>query len=231
MIFYVGDTHGRLSDIKKIEKEAVAAGAKVIIQVGDFGMHFAKDCEVAEWFNNREGGLNWITCGGNHDNWPAWRGMPKVELFNNKVHQIAAGCFFAERGSVLNIGGENHLFFGGAESTDKVFRSEGLDWWAEETPSQEEALTFYDSMLKYQPEVVVTHEAPLRVEIKRMNRDSNPTPRTLENILKHCGHKPSRWYFGHHHIKEEWVNEGTTFYCCGVHGDYVVSSRPWGQPA
>jgi hypothetical protein len=225
MIFYVGDTHGRVSDIKKIEEEALEIGAKVIIQVGDFGMFFAPSCKVAEWFDSRDGGLTWITCGGNHDNWPAWRNMPEVDLFDGKVRQLASGCFFAERGTVLNIGGENHLFFGGAESTDKWARSEGYDWWPEETPNQDEALLFFDKMTEAKPEVVVTHEAPLRVEIGRLNRDTNPTPRALENALKHCEHKPARWYFGHHHMLDSWEIEETTFYCCGLHGEYVSTRQ------
>ena len=64
MIFYAGDTHGRIDDVKDIEKEAVKAGAKIVVQVGDFGIHFGKDCELLEWFNTRSGGLPWITCGG-----------------------------------------------------------------------------------------------------------------------------------------------------------------------
>ena len=50
MIFYAGDTHGRLDDVKNIEKMAVEAGAKIIVQVGDFGLGFNKDCSVLEWY-------------------------------------------------------------------------------------------------------------------------------------------------------------------------------------
>lgn len=223
MIFYVGDTHGRVDDIRAVEEKALEAGAKIIVQVGDFGIHFSRKCKVADWFGEREGGLNWITCGGNHDNWPLWRTLPKVNLFDGTVRQLAPGCFFAERGTVLNLGGKKHLFFGGAESTDKWFRKEGYNWWEEETPTQEEALVMFDAMQNEKPEVVVTHDAPLRIKFERMNRDANPTPRTLENILKHAGHAPARWYFGHHHVKEEWAVDGTTFYCCGVHGEYLTS--------
>ena len=222
MIFYVGDTHGQLDAIKRIEEEAEEAGAKVIVQVGDFGVHFTNDCKVARWFDERKSGLTWITCGGNHDNWPMWRNQPKVNLFGEKVIQLAQGCFFAERGTILDLGGVKHLFFGGAESTDKIYRTEGVDWWSEETPNQDEALVFFDSLQNHKPEVVVTHDAPLRVTLGRMNRDNSPTPRTLENVIKHSDYAPARWYFGHHHIKEGWDIEGTKFYCCGLHGDYYT---------
>ena len=224
MIFYVGDTHGRLDDVKEIEEAAVKAGAKIIIQVGDFGMYFdGPSCGLSEWFSSRVSGLPWITCGGNHDNWPLWRSLPEVDMFGGKVTQLAPGCFFAERGSTLNLEGEKHLFFGGAESIDKADRVEGLDWWRDETPNMEEVNNFFDAMEDFKPEVVVTHDAPLRISIKKYNRERNPTPQFLESVLKHCDHTPERWYFGHHHVVGEWNVEGTKFYCCGFHGEFYTS--------
>ena len=220
MIFYAGDTHGRIDDIKEVESEAVKAGAKIIIQVGDFGIHFNKDCPLLEWFSTRPEGLPWITCGGNHDNWPLWRSLPEVEAFGGTVIELAKGCFFAERGTELTIEGEKHLFFGGAESIDRIYRTEGIDWWEEETPNIIETNQFFDAMESFKPDVVVTHEAPLRVNVNRAERYKNTTPRNLENVLKHCEHTPARWYFGHHHMLEQWDIEGTTFYCCGLHGQY-----------
>lgn len=149
--------------------------------------------------------------------------MDAVELLGGKVRQLASGCFFADRNTVLNIKGVKHLFFGGAESTDKALRVSGRTWWEEESPNQDEALELFDAMLEQRPEVIISHDAPGRVEIDRINRETAPTPRMLENVLKHSGHKPARWYFGHHHVKEEWRIDSTTFYCCGLHGDYIVS--------
>jgi hypothetical protein len=223
MIFYVGDTHGRLDDVKEIEAQAVKAGAKMIIQVGDFGVHFGKDCELSRWFNTRASGLPWLTCGGNHDNWPMWRELPEVNMFGGSVIELAPECYFAERGTTLTLEGEKHLFFGGAESIDKVYRTEGADWWEDETPNIKEVNNFFDTMEDFKPDVVVTHDAPLRVVIKKYNREENATPRNLENVLKHGDHTPKKWYFGHHHVVGEWDLEGTKFYCCGFHGEYFTS--------
>ena len=223
MIYYVGDLHGQLNFIKQVDEAATNSNANLVVQVGDFGVHFEKECGVADWFNERSGGPIWITCGGNHDNWLKWREMDSVELFGGKVRELASGCYFADRNTVLNLGGKKHLFFGGAESTDKLSRVEGETWWKEESPTYDEGLGFFDSMLDSKPEVIISHEAPSRVDIKRINRDSAPTPRMLENALKLSGHKPARWYFGHHHVKEEWVIDATNFYCCGLHGEYIIA--------
>jgi hypothetical protein len=219
-IIYAGDTHGRVSAFESIDLDARERGASVVIQVGDFGVHFVDNCPVADWFRNREGGPTWITCGGNHDNWPVWRTMPEVQLFGGTVRELAPGCFFAERGTVLNLGGEKHLFFGGAESTDKHHRREGRDWWSEETPNYSEFTRFMDALEGEKPSVVITHDAPLSIPIWKYNRDDSPTPRNLENIFRNSAHLPARWYFGHHHINDDWEIRGVKFVCCGLHGNW-----------
>ena len=220
MIIYAGDTHGRLSAFESIDADARAEGADIVIQVGDFGVHFYDNCDVANWFKNREGGPIWITCGGNHDNWPFWRTLPEVNLFGGKVRELAPGCFFAERGTVLNIGGEKHLFFGGAESIDRYQRKEGRDWWAEETPTYPEFCKFMDALESERPQVVVTHDGPISIPIYKHNRDRSPTPRNLENVFRNSNHLPDRWYFGHHHINDNWEMRGVHFVCCGLHGHW-----------
>ena len=223
MIMYAGDTHGDVKALRAIDAEARSLKAQVVIQVGDFGVHFSdSSTAAADWFSARDRahGPHWITCGGNHDNWPKWRSLPEVELFGGKVRELAPGCFFADRGTVLNIGGEKHIFFGGAESIDKMHRVEGRDWWPEESPDYAEYCKFMDSMELHRPPVVVTHEAPSSVQIRKLNRLSNPTPRSLEGIFRNCEHKPARWYFGHHHIIEKWNIDGTDFICTGMHGEW-----------
>ena len=220
MIIYAGDTHGRLSAFQSIDADARDRGVKVVVQVGDFGVLFSNNCPVAQWFRNRQGGPIWITCGGNHDNWPIWRTKPEVQLFDGTVRELAPGCFFADRGTVLNLGGEKHLFFGGAESIDKHHRVEGRDWWPEESPDYSEFSNFMDVIESEKPSVIITHDAPSSIPIWKVDRDNNPTPRNLENIFRHSEHNPARWYFGHHHINDSWEIEGTRFVCCGIEGHW-----------
>ena len=49
-IIFAGDTHGRLDAFKSIDADAREAGHDIVIQVGDFGVHFLDNCSVAEWF-------------------------------------------------------------------------------------------------------------------------------------------------------------------------------------
>ena len=222
MIYYVGDTHGRVDAVKKVDAAAIANGVNTVVQVGDFGCHFSPGlrCNVDEYFQGRESGPVWYTCGGNHDNWATWNDMAK-EQGNPDLIRLTKDCFFVRQGATVLLEGKSHLFFGGAESTDKHMRWEGHDWWPEETPSRDEFYTFFDALNERRPDVVVTHDAPIRVVIKRLLRNENATPNGLENALKHSDYQPPVWVFGHHHRVEDWTVGETRFYCCGVHGQFV----------
>jgi len=220
-MIFAGDTHGILSAFRGIDEHAREGGEPVVIQVGDFGVLFAPECEVADYFRTREGGPIWITCGGNHDNWPLWRTMPEVELFGGKVRELAPGCFFADRGTLLTMGQNKILFFGGAESTDKHMRVPGDSWWEEESPSYSEFTQFFEAMETHKPNIVVTHDAPVCVPVLRHgNRGEQPTPRGLDNVFSLSAHKPARWYFGHHHHLDSWIVGETEFHCCGLNGEW-----------
>lgn len=224
VIFYAGDTHGRIHHIADIDKAAMEAGAEYVVQVGDFGCRWpGSPCAIFKYFEKRarknRAGPTWITCGGNHDNWDKWNQL-SAEQGHPDLVELAPGCFYAQRGSVHSLGGVKHIFCGGAESTDKHMRTAGTDWWAAETPTYSDFTLFMERMESEKPSVVVTHDAPLRVPIKRTQRDASPTPRNFENILRYSSHKPVSWYFGHHHTMDDWVIEDVLFSCCGLHGQY-----------
>ena len=224
MIYYVGDIHGRVDDVAAIDRAAVAAGVEIIIQVGDFGVRWNGSCPIVRYFLKRKRqkrqGPTWYTCGGNHDNWPEWARLQKQQD-DSKTVELAPGCFYVPRGTSIILDEKSHLFFGGAESIDKRLRIEGTSWWAEETPSAAEFQKFFDSLEDGKPEIVVTHEAPLCVTLDRPGRDTQPTPRNLQNALSYNDHAPAHWYFGHHHVKQDWEIEGINFHCCGLHGEFV----------
>ena len=139
VIFYAGDTHGRIHHITDIDNAAMEAGAEYVVQVGDFGCRWpGSPCAIFKYFEKRarknRAGPTWITCGGNHDNWDKWNQL-SAEQGHPDLVELAPGCFYAQRGSVHSLGGVKHIFCGGAESTDKHMRTAGTDWWAAETPT------------------------------------------------------------------------------------------------
>jgi predicted phosphodiesterase len=239
-IIYAGDTHGYASAFQKIDKKAIREGCKIIVQVGDCGVLWAKDHEAEKYFDGRSrrgahvSGIGtvppedcpvWYTCGGNHDNYTAFN-QKWEESGRTDVYELAPGCFGVRRGSVVSLAGQSHLFFGGAFSIDKMYRKEGVSWWPEEIPSKEEFDRFFDSLNDFCPAVVVSHDVPARVGPNSHHYGeqwrNEVVPKNLENALANSEWHPELWFFGHHHIFNEWDIDGTKFVCCGLNGQHHI---------
>lgn len=222
-LLYVGDIHGIMPHVRSVDKLAVAAGVKTIIQVGDFGIHWNDNCELVTYFNERSpDNPEWIVCPGNHENYARinaiWEAQGKVDKF-----LLAPGCYGVARGALLEIEGLYHLFLGGAHSIDRHYRTEGISWWPEEEPTYEEFLRFSDNLNTFYPPVVVTHDAPALVPAcKDSSWAQQNVPRNLENIIRLAEWQPDRWYFGHHHYTKHWKIGLTDFYCCGMGGNFQL---------
>lgn len=246
MIYYAGDFHGITRYLHALSQRADSKSA-TIIQVGDFGFgfptkrqrkKFSKNESIfdpnnppmwdtddfCQWIKKRakkENKARIITCGGNHDNWNMLYSLCREQGDSDLIELVPGSeVYYARRGAMIEVDGINHLFLGGAESTDKHKRTPSLDWWDREEPDREEFEEFFDHLNSGLVHTVVTHDAPLRVPIYRSRRSSSHTPVMLENSLALSEHKPRRWYFGHHHVLNKWDIEGTKFYCCGFHGEY-----------
>ena len=226
MIYYVGDLHGRVEDMMKIDRAAIAAGVSYVVQVGDFGIRWpGKQCSMFKYFEKRsrkiENPPTWITCGGNHENWDKWLTLAYKQGDPDLV-ELAPGCYYAKRGSVHSIDGIKHLFLGGTESTDKHLRIEGKSWWKEESPVYSDFVLAMENLEKHKPEVLVTHDVPAFVDTLFPARQALPTAKSLENLFTHSEHKPLRWYYGHYHSMLKEKRGDTTFMGCGFHGTYLM---------
>lgn len=217
--------HGR-TNLFDVVQSAETKGVRHIVQVGDLSCFWPGPKDALDrWIIKRAEQKKWtaeiLTCGGNHENWDlfdklaAEQDQDKVELYPG------SGVFYVRRGAALELDGISHLFLGGAESTDKHKRVEGLNLWEQrEEPNKEEFALFKERFNSLKPDTVVTHDAPLRVNFKRLRRNSSKVPNFLEDVLKKSKHRPRRWYFGHHHVFDKWKIDSVKYYCCGLHGQY-----------
>lgn len=225
-ILYLGDIHARTNELGSVVQSADATEDTIIVQVGDFGFGFP-DKNLEGWiekraYRNQKGKHTTpiYTCGGNHDNWDQLYDLQQqqqsdiVELYPNSK------CYYVHRGAIVKLLDIEHLFLGGAYSTDKYRRVSGRDWWNREEPSYQEFEKFFKIFDEQKPNTVITHDAPTRVKIYRQDRDDCSTVKNMENVYLMSEHRPEFHYFGHHHMLESWDIEGTKFSCCGLHGEY-----------
>ena len=102
---------------------------------------------------------------------------------------------------------------GGAHSHDMPWRKEGVSWWPQEMPSDDE-LRQSEAALDAcgrSVDVVVTHCAPTLVQGR-----IDPTFETdrLTDYLEHVRETVSfkRWFFGHYHLDRDYDDGFSALY-------------------
>ena len=226
-IFVTGDTH-RLMDIIKIDKFDREIGRDLssddyLIITGDFGGIMTGEFIRGEDFPAKEykdKGFNkfddyprtyWekkpytvLFVDGNHENHDALDLYPVEEWNGGKLHRIYKNTLHLMRGQVYTIEGRTFFTLGGAESTDKGWRTEGFSWWAREMPSVEEYEEAVSNLEKLGGKVdyIITHCAPestvCALDMKHMYyRSKNELTAFLDTIASSIEFR--NWYFGHYH--------------------------------
>ncbi len=195
-IRFIGDVHGKFSRYKDIIKNVDTS-----MQVGDMGVGFMRydfheDRKVMT--NNppydamNKGNHSYIR--GNHDN---------PEVCKRQRHWIPDGTMM------------NGVFCaGGAKSIDSAYRTEGLDWWADEELDYSESLIVYDNYHDIRPDYVMTHDCPSLISdmlISHKHNLNSVTTQLMDNMFE-C-HQPKIWVFGHWHYNFDKVILGTRFIC------------------
>lgn len=220
-VFICGDTHGTL-DVGEIEqlkiKKELDYGDYIIV-CGDCGVVWDKETlfEHSKYFENI--GCNILFIDGNHENFDMLNEYP-VEVWNGgKIHKISEHIYHLLRGQVFEILGKRFLTLGGADSSDKEWRTEHTSWWSNERITYDDIIEAKQNLEKidYKVDYVITH---------------TPSTKTLNNFIKiltQCGEaipfylrekvsstpstdildfidenvKYKQWFCGHLHIDEK----------------------------
>jgi hypothetical protein len=200
IVRYIGDVHGKYDPYKKIIRDCDRS-----IQVGDLGVGFYSPCRMTGALKSMqnpphqamtEGSHRFIR--GNHDNPLICRGHSQ---------SISDGT----------IEGDT-MYIGGALSIDRQWRTEGLDWWADEELSYTELdrlITIYSA---YQPHVMVTHDCPEShatnlVRGYEKTRYPSRTREAFQSMIE--THRPEVWIHGHWHVDLDVTIDNTRFICLG----------------
>ena len=212
MIYITGDTHGMI-DWEKInttrfpEQRDLTREDHLII-LGDFGGVWdgaEQDRYIIKTYESRN--FTTLFIDGNHENHDFLDAYPVKEWNGGNVHYISDHVIHLMRGQVYEIDGIRIFTMGGAESTDKTYRREGVSWWAREMPSDEEYEEAIRNLEKYDfdVDVVLTHCAPEGYLGKAIcTRAENRLTRFLDELITGYGLTFKHWYIGHYHRDLEW---------------------------
>lgn len=217
-IYITGDKHGEMETKRLSSKWWKTVGVPTkddyLIVLGDFGLVFNPTQSKAEkwwihWLNMKP----WTTLfvDGNHDNIDKLRDMPAEVRFSGTVGKISGKIFHLRRGEVYEIEGKKIFVMGGAQSVDKLTRTEGIDWWRDELPTRADEENAFNNLDKHgwKVDYALSHTCPREVsqilarELGFYDKNEDPTTRLLDHIKNSLNY--SRWYFGHYHIDKNYA--------------------------
>lgn len=182
LIRFIGDIHCNFKNYQRLIE-----GSEYSIQVGDFGIGFGIAPPKVS--------TNHRFIRGNHDY--------LMEIISNHdcKNWIPDGTIIY--GKIFCVGG--------AFSVDKVLRTEGVDWWADEELSTSEWYDILDLYDELRPKIVVSHDCPNQAMPYSNYKVPSRTGQALSAMFDI--HKPELWVFGHYHTSFDEVIEGTRFVC------------------
>lgn len=234
MIYITGDLHGGDSSYHiTAAKFRPAKRGDIVLCCGDFGGVWWHDYHTNEQHRRNENGflemtlrkrVLWLAVDGNHENFARLFGgeFPLVEIFGGRAYKIRENIYYLKRGEIFTIEGKTFLAFGGANSHDRFgakvaslawgggydtvpARIEGIDWWPEEIPSQDDidnALRNLDRV-GWRVDHVISHTCPSseRPFFLKSSRIPDPTETILQEIYEKLTF--ISWHFGHFHINHQ----------------------------
>jgi UDP-2,3-diacylglucosamine pyrophosphatase LpxH len=217
MVFVTGDKHGDLTEIIDFVQRFELNKDDSIIVLGDMGMCWRKDKKDLKYnvdlWTVRGNGVKLYFIDGNHENFRILNSLP----IENNMHKVADNIYHLLRGQVYEFEGKKILTMGGADSVDWFLRTKNLDWWEEETISQEDI----DRVPAGHYDYVLTHCCPRnvfeenkvylitlgRIDQDKVNHNSEDKLQQLFEKITFNHH-----YFGHYHIDKDLDGNHTCLY-------------------
>ena len=214
-VYVMGDCHigARTGDEDKLFTLNAGPEDTAII-CGDFGAVWAGDDYVlsGEYSRNTRDGevldgledLPFTICfiDGNHENHVALAKYPEIDFHGGRAHKLRNNVFHLMRGEIYEIEGFKCLTIGGAASIDKWHRTENVDWWSQECPTNEEINAMYEK-LKGVKEVdyVFTHQIPLVFKRLLFSYYPDSEDKYLMQFFDEIYNdiKLKKWFAGHYH--------------------------------
>jgi predicted phosphodiesterase len=205
-LFVVGDTHGQI-DIHKLTTKSFPLQKEldkndIMFILGDSALCWdgnGSDRYIQNWFSEKN--FTTISLMGNHENHILIQKLPIVEKYGGRLHQIKDNVFYAINGEIYTIANKTILCIGGADSTDKELRKEGISWWPQEAINIFDMRNAFNNLEKHNFKVdyVFSHTGGTEIN-SYFGFKSSPSDKTLDRLLElGVWNKNYKHYCGHLH--------------------------------
>lgn len=202
-VYVRGDIHGKFDEILSFRDKMQLNKQDSIIILGDAGICWRKDKKdmnyyIKEWEEYEDTPMLYFI-DGNHENFDILKSLTIDDgegIISKHIHWLT-------RGIVKEFNGKKCLFIGGAESLDKLRRTEHLSWWADESITDKDIKLIDVDKYDY----VFTHTCPRSIlnEYQTLICDSmfdqDEIDHTSEDKLELVKNfiEYNQWWFGHFH--------------------------------
>lgn len=224
MILITGDIHANQRKWMR-EIEPNLKKGDVLIVAGDFGFGFWDGVYWPQemFFDHiAEQEYTLLFIDGNHEHFDKLNSLPVSQWNGGKVHRIRHNVIHLMRGEMFEIEDVSIFTFGGGYSVDKARRTEGISWFEQEMPTNDEYLAARNNLdaCDNRVDYIITHTCPTESVaylatygghgISKNVVDERPLTDFLQGVTNNLDYKIH--YFGHFHIdKEIWRNQIAIF--------------------
>ncbi len=212
-LMLVGDLHGNTNWAVHVINSAWALGCDTIVQLGDMGVwrdNYATNCylsTVQDTLAENDMHLYWVD--GNHEDHSRLvndlAGTVPWDSVADMLWPTTPNITHQPRGYQWTWWGKTWMAVGGAVSVDKYRRTEGIDWWPQETLTDEQV----EYCCRGPVDVIVSHDCPMGVDIPGLSPpgtwpqwvlyESDLHRRKLRQIWNETG--ATRLFHGHYHTR------------------------------
>lgn len=185
-VLIVGDIHAEFGALNKLINQK---NPDLVLSCGDFG-YWPNFKNISQLSDIKLGKSKIMWCDGNHENF--W------ELKKRESDEIVPNVIYMPRGSTYDLpDGRRIMFFGGADSIDKNYRTLGIDWFPEEIITQKDIYDLPDKKI----DIFITHTCSNEIKNKLLHLNPLKINDPSNDALSYLWNKyrPSMWFFGHWH--------------------------------
>lgn len=208
-MFFIGDAHADFGKLLWMQNDMVLPGGNqkgfdCSLQIGDLGIFCQSDIDLLKSYDFLDQTKHRFIR-GNHDN---------PELIRTLTPYL---------GDYGYLNAQNLFYVSGGWSIDRAYRTENIDWWADEELSYADCQRAIDIYKDTKPAIMVSHECPTAIKDEALsaspgvfaNKEKVKFTSKTEHALQamYDIHQPDIWIFGHYHTKLE-VKKGKTLFVC-----------------
>ncbi|MDO4493793.1 MAG: metallophosphoesterase [Clostridia bacterium] len=211
MYYITGDIHAEVGRLTEMPARYGLGKGDTLVVAGDFGCVFGTEGDSARLETLAKLPYEILFLDGNHECFPKIFAFPEEEWNGGRVHRLCPNVLHLMRGQVYELEGKTVFTMGGGCSIDRVYRREGVSWWPEEMPSDEEYAEARQNLVAHgrKADILISHAAPAHaltlwmqrgVLSYRFDREAKLNG-FLESVRQTVAHE--RYYFGHMHLDDE----------------------------